>query len=601
MTEPIQTTPEVTKPQLETAGKTEGKPSTTTKFQGIKANATSLYEKIKTKFNRLKTNAPQISLDIEQEQLSQLSKNLNEITKETAQSIGFAAGNPTEKQQQPIENSTPIFTQTNLKEHNKSESTNIPESKDRRRRVVESLQEIQNRQKSKELGEMYASKGILGDSDKIEGHQIDFIQQGENTVVYFKTTSGMLEKLKDEIIPSIPSDLVTDGTYDFLSTKKQISSQGDCWIIHVDKNTKIYVAKAQKKSSKQRVPNFNEPIINKQGEIVDYKTTVAMVPGEQVRALIGAVRIEVKGLTDVDQIAEKVDYAFQSLKITEALSTPDQQAENQYKKARWRWHHRSERDEIWQREKDQHQQKQGTGLIDRLKRQEVFPGYFTIVDPGISEHYQEKERFFLIHNIFNPDNLVPALKTGLLSSHERYKRGIFTTEGSTQEDFESGGADSVFLRMLPESAKDYEIPSNGVNLIIKPTVLDRTDWYAYNYDKYGTTEPKKFDQRPYPEHFIAAQQQNFEPTNEIMMRRGIPPEMISSIVVTGEQQKISITSSLQAAGIQEVNGIPLDQFINVATNIEDLKKMNEDWAVSKDPTINQAQEDSPSPPITENK
>lgn len=195
--------------------------------------------------------------------------------------------------------------------------------------------------------------------------------------------------------------------------------------------------------------------------------------------------------------------------------------------------------------------------------QEVLPGYFTIVDREALKSYRKDGKIFVIHHYQDLSNIVPVVKNGLLSSHERYKRGLFKNGMSTDMDFETGGAESAFFCAVPEDSIDGF--ANG--LIIDPQILNRTDWYSYYTDRFGALTQYFFDSRPAPEDFFSKIKEDYSTNcfNEIMMERGVPPEMIRGIVVGRADEKTNILADLQRAGIHEVNGMPIDQFIIVNT------------------------------------
>src|SRR3990172_2264272 len=61
--------------------------------------------------------------------------------------------------------------------------------------------------------------------------------------------------------------------------------------------------------------------------------------------------------------------------------------------------------------------------------------------------------------------------------------------------------------------------------------MDRTDWYAYRTDKYGSTVPNLFNTRQSPrELFDEDANDGCSLTNEQMFRVGIPLEKIKAIV-----------------------------------------------------------------------
>ena len=197
-----------------------------------------------------------------------------------------------------------------------------------------------------------------------------------------------------------------------------------------------------------------------------------------VRATVGLVKIEITN-SDESQASEEIQAAFEALKIPDVLEPPDSKAEETYKIARIKWHHKIESDTDFDKFKENYLKQNGIDVLQNLKSEEVLPGYFTIVDPGASERYQKDGKLFLVHRIYHPNKLDSVLKYGLLSSSERYKRGCHLTGMSTRDDFEYGGADSVFLRIATGIEQMRDRRHARAVLVIDSSELDRTDWYAY--------------------------------------------------------------------------------------------------------------------------
>jgi len=543
-------------------------------FQRAKVNLTSFSSGIRKAFKEITTDAPLVDLDAEIKELDYLSERLAKLTVDTAQQLDLS---PTTKfASDALEQ---VSVTANRKEDQvESEVVLSPEVLDRRQRVVMVLQDLQKQAQIQEqeieydFERVYPVSGILCDTDKIDEHQIDLIQQKDSTAASFKMTSAMGETFKKEILPHISEEMVSDGNYKFPGNIMPLP-MGDAWIIKVDDVTTIQVSKGAERVFTFKERDYTKPIRDEFGHIVDYERSNVTHPGIPVRALEGAVQIQVEGITDAQLIVGKIDNAFSFLGIPDALVTPDQQAENKYKEARYRWQHRLEDDQKWEEHKEEYKDENGEGLIDHLKRQEVYPGYYTIVDPGAHERYQHDGKLFLLHKVghTDPKKVLPSiLQRGLLSTHERTKRGINSGGMSPDKDFRSGGADSVFMRLAPAILSNVSLNSypsnNDFHLLINPEVLDRTDWYAYNVDKYGTIEPSEFDARPTVEEFISEQRKSYCMGNEIMMRRGIPPEMISGILARSDEQKTTMIEVLRVDGMQEINGVSLDDFITVSPN-----------------------------------
>ena len=105
---------------------------------------------------------------------------------------------------------------------------------------------------------------------------------------------------------------------------------------------------------------------------------------------------------------------------------------------------------------------------------------------------------------------------------------------------------------------------------MRPEIMDRTDWYAYQHDHYGTTRESDFAGRQSPDELFEAQRRyGYMGSNEQMYRTGIPLEMIAGVAVS-EDQRGMVISECQRAGITEVNGIPIEKFIVTAERVSDF-------------------------------
>lgn len=534
---------------FELLSKVEQPPSIDT-LSDLKETADDTTNKIQHLLNKL--HNLEIPVDKEKKELADLTKelrNLNNLTADSNLSI----------------NESEQF-------HDTSNET------DGKIRVQEALQKLFE---LSETGNLFPTVGILGDSDSIEGHQIDLIHNTSKSSinVHFKMTAPMLERFINDILPNLPAEQLRDDFYNFCSSNGDIIELGNCWMIEVNENTSIRIAKAQKnKQGNQSKKKRNK---KEQTILMDAKNTV-QVPN--IRTLIGAVQIEIRNSENHGETSQHIEEAFQTLSINQALEIPNEEAEKAYKKARLKWFHKLPDETAFEDYIEEYKQKYGYDLFDHLQRQEVFPGYYTIVDPGASERYQRDQEypFILIHNISKMDAIPQILQNGLFSADQRYRRGCFQRGMSTMKDFDTGGADNVFLRLIPNDARF----SFDITLLIRPEVLDRTDWYAYNSDQCGSTAPNIFDYRPSPEEFINYQLKFFKKPNEIMMRRGISASMFPEIVVKESSQRNYILKILQESGITEINGTSIENFISVHPDvksyIESSRKNISDNNVSTD-------------------
>ena len=548
----------------------EKKDQIAAKFQKAKSKFIRFSQGISQALDRTVREVPHVLFDVDLREFKQLEGNLSSLNADTSQKLGVK----TEEQKEAVDSLPPI------------------------ERTARVLQKLEEKSKTELLRGRLPIEGILGDSDKIEGQTIDLTRVGRppidagrwiqdipksprakkslgKTVATFKLTSQMVERVKNEVLPTVSAEKLNTGTYGFESANDDIREMGDSWVVDVDESTRLYISKGGQTIGEHRVYDYTKPIKNSKGKKIGFEYETIHDYVEPIRTLQGAVKVEIDGMAEVSEVAKKLDGAFQNLGIDEALVVPDKQAEHKYKEARYRWQHRLEGEREWQTHNGEFVNNHGFRPVENLKRQEVFPGYSTVVDGGAAERYQRRGKIFLTHRVYgyNLDHLVGILKDGLLSSHDRYKRGLFTNGMSTERDFQTGGADNVFIRAIPETAKD-NLEFEHVNLVLNPQILDRTDWWAYETDRYGSTDPDDFNSRPSPEQFFSNQRHSFHQSNEIMIRRGIGPEMIKGIVVAHEYKKKEIIERLQRAGISEVNGLPLAQFIGVHKDFGEFKRAN---------------------------
>ena len=111
---------------------------------------------------------------------------------------------------------------------------------------------------------------------------------------------------------------------------------------------------------------------------------------------------------------------------------------------------------------------------------------------------------------------------------------------------------------------DKSFCGSGYRLIIDEAELGRTDWYAYTGDNFGTTQPSTFHSRQGSEEFVRGQKEGYyQSGNEIMFRQGIPATSIQKIRCPGERERSRLLQAFRNAGITEVNGVPIEDFVEV--------------------------------------
>ena len=100
-------------------------------------------------------------------------------------------------------------------------------------------------------------------------------------------------------------------------------------------------------------------------------------------------------------------------------------------------------------------------------------------------------------------------------------------------------------------------------VVFKPEVFDRTDWYSYSYDKFGSTDDESFARRFSPDAIFTAltTPQDYDLSdNEQMFRTGIGAGFIESIEVDSSSRD-GIIAELRSMGLEEINGRPIEEVV----------------------------------------
>lgn len=286
-----------------------------------------------------------------------------------------------------------------------------------------------------------------------------------------------------------------------------------------------------------------------------------------VRAAIGLVQMEVPKAMD-DMAAQQImDEIFrQDLGVEDALDEVSEAAERDYKIARYKWQYKLDDLDAEQLER-----------AEKLTRKEVFPGYSTFVESGKHDEYLAKYgkdvRAVHMLNSMSVDSVYQVLTTGLMSTTERFSRGVVKNGISSVLDIDSGGADNVFTRIMNAEQRS-KIQNHTV--VLKPEIFDRTDWYAYNVDSYGSTNEAHFAGRLAPEEIFQRTMgdlKHYSADNEQMFRTGVGVDYIEAIEVD-ELDRDELLEGLYQKGLFEVNGRPIEEVIVAREFDEDD---DDDW------------------------
>ena len=263
---------------------------------------------------------------------------------------------------------------------------------------------------------------------------------------------------------------------------------------------------------------------------------------------------------DNDFSGELLDKAMDEVfKISDAF-VPDNEALEEYERGCYLMHHGIESDS-------------GDVPLSDLKVSEVFPGHFAVTEPGKYEEYErEYGEVILTHELMNDnraERISAMLMTGIMSTRERFDRGIYKPGWSSYDDLVRGGAESVFTRAMT-SASLGDIGHLGFSrstIIIKPSTMDRTDWYSYDDDRGGNTSTEFYKEHNHKPEELLGRLNNEGFTslsrNEQMFNTGISPEDFAALSVENLSVKHEIISILASQGVAEVNGVAIEDFIYV--------------------------------------
>ena len=287
-----------------------------------------------------------------------------------------------------------------------------------------------------------------------------------------------------------------------------------------------------------------------------------------IKTADGLVRVEAP--IDMDAITmQKIlsKIMQEDFDIPDALSPVSEQSMEEYKIARYKWQYNIAN----QLTPEQ------TETAKNLEYAEVFPGYTTLVEKGKHQEYLTKygKAIRAVHYIKSKDvePIYHILTKGLMSTTERYSRGVIRSGLSSDGDMNTGGADSVFTRILenPDNNITGGINSGSNMIVLKPEIFDRTDWYSYSEDRFGSTDKRVFWGRLSPDEILSKITTEHCLLNEQMFRIGIGANYIESIIVGGSQSRQEIITKLQSMGLEKVGDKSLEEIIILSKEAEEFE------------------------------
>lgn len=313
----------------------------------------------------------------------------------------------------------------------------------------------------------------------------------------------------------------------------------------------------------------------------DARFEIVSPSGSQTqRGLGGFFRVRTPVSIDGRQDAQNIKNLMQQVGLDELTINVDRESFENMKKIRLLWQHAPDRilDVSGTAPRDLpaklsillQEEKISIARLQKLKMGNVFDGYSTLIEEGISKEYVQDGARFMFAGISERDSVVAIIKSkGLMSTNKRVTQGFMGNGASMSADVDSGGSDSVFVRLSTKSSQGTQYRTSyraeNYRILVDPSEMDRTDWYAYNFDNYGTTRESVFNQRTSVRAFLKDVQQNYSESNEMMFRHGIRREKFVGISCETGYLRDELLRGLKAENITEVNGIPIEKFVKVST------------------------------------
>ncbi len=214
--------------------------------------------------------------------------------------------------------------------------------------------------------------------------------------------------------------------------------------------------------------------------------------------------------------------------------------------------------------------------VKQLRFEEVYPGYFTVIDPELAKECHKAGARYLYSTYDDSERVISMLKGGQKSSLARFSEGLIIEGKSTSSDFGTGGAQAVFTRLVTASAitkakqknhSNYETTFNDwggsrpFKVILNSSILGRTDWWGANSDTFGNSKDLSKDN--FGEAIVKDINKDYSSSNELMFPIGNDPAYADYVVCGTDDEKAELVAAMKKAGFKEYNGKKLDAFVRV--------------------------------------
>ena len=198
---------------------------------------------------------------------------------------------------------------------------------------------------------------------------------------------------------------------------------------------------------------------------------------------------------------------------------------------------------------------------ERMYQQEVYPGQHIWAIQGLAKEVKDAGGMGLMHGVhgdtFNNciGRFINMLKTGILSTQDRFQDGIIAYGASCAKDLESGGAESVFTRLITKNMShdpsSYYLKGK-MQILCDLDLVERVG-FAYTIDKYGTKAESSYSTRPSILEVTETCEKDpsAQLNNEVCIRNRVPPEHFKGVLVESERGERHISEHSQIRGVAD--------------------------------------------------
>lgn len=227
------------------------------------------------------------------------------------------------------------------------------------------------------------------------------------------------------------------------------------------------------------------------------------------------------------------------------------------------------------------------GLTDKLASMQEVDGVEGVMMHSVPGRWKEAVDSsgvpllrFCVHGTGDPSAVPAVLANGLAGSVQRAILGTTKDGAVNGTDYNTGGADTAGIRTVTKNTMDGGMQSfggvggaAGIVYVFSPDIVDRIDAVMHDGDSYqvthgGTHNEAWTGRKPMAKKIQSNDNQggNGKSGHEIIFIRGLHPKKILRIACSNETNRNTVISACQQAGVEEHNGVPIEDFVVVETS-----------------------------------